>query len=90
MSDVLTSLASVPIKNLLAIASQRLRHATLDELSTIFSGGSPIVHGRGTAEGARDEVFARWLSAKRRSAKIEWHWGRGELPGDEGSRGAVR
>jgi ActR/RegA family two-component response regulator len=43
MSDVLRSLTSVPIENLLATASQRLRHATLDDLSTIFIGGSPKV-----------------------------------------------
>jgi ActR/RegA family two-component response regulator len=43
MSDVLSSLASVPIEDLLATASQRLRHATLDEITTIFTGGSPRV-----------------------------------------------
>jgi transcriptional regulator of acetoin/glycerol metabolism len=43
MSDVLRSLAAVPLANLLATASETLRSATLDEISTIFTGGSPKV-----------------------------------------------
>jgi hypothetical protein len=43
MSDALSSLATVPIANLLATASERLRRATFDELTMIFTGGSPKV-----------------------------------------------
>jgi hypothetical protein len=45
--------------------------------------------GHRTGEDARNEVFAVWLTARRKTAKIERHWGRGELPGDDSALGAA-
>jgi DNA-binding NtrC family response regulator len=43
MTDVLKSLAAVPIEDLLALASEKLKSMTLGELATILSGGKPSV-----------------------------------------------
>jgi len=40
MTDSLKSLAAVPIGDLLALASEKLKSMTLDDLATILSGGN--------------------------------------------------